>query len=359
MIYKSNYIFWGKLFSMIIAPYFKLLNLFRKKYNLKLINIKTILVTEYHRIGDVIIIAPILQSIKSKFPNAEIVLICNESSKELAEELKLADKVYGISAPWTNWSWSFLEWCKIRNFSKTLQSLDIDLAIDFKGDLRNSWFLWNTHPKLSFGYNTTGGDYFFTNVYTMNQNDHQYSRASKLIKEFDCSIKREKNKYHSALNGFIVIHPGASDLMRSWSDTYWEELVSLLIRRFKVSIVVTKDFSDLISNLKTKKLDIEYFEGSLVNFYKYISNQKCLIATDSMAGHLASYVGIPVITIYGSQNPDLTKPKNEYGKVIKPEKQCDHNRKHWRLCKLCIESISPKRVYDTVLKHVLYIERNL
>ena len=41
------------------------------------------------------------------------------------------------------------------------------------------------------------------------------------------------------------------------------------------------------------------------------------IAPDSMAGHLASYVGIPVITIYGSQNPDLTKPKNEYGRVIK------------------------------------------
>ena len=59
------------------------------------------------------------------------------------------------------------------------------------------------------------------------------------------------------------------------------------------------------------------------------------------------------------QNPDLTRPKNEYGKVIKPDKQCDHNRKHWRLCKLCIESISPRRVYDTVLKHVLYIERNL
>ena len=52
MVYKSNYIFWGKLFSMIIAPYFKFLNLFRKKYNLQLIDIKTILVTEYHRIGD-------------------------------------------------------------------------------------------------------------------------------------------------------------------------------------------------------------------------------------------------------------------------------------------------------------------
>ena len=253
MVYKSNYIFWGKLFSMIIAPYFKFLNLFRKKYNLQLIDIKTILVTEYHRIGDVIIIAPILRSIKSKFPNADIVLICNESSKELAEELKLADKVFGISAPWTNWSWSFLEWYKIRNFSKNLQSLDIDLAIDFKGDLRNSWFLWNTHPKLSFGYNTTGGDYFFTNVYTMNQNDHQYSRASKLIKEFDCSIKREKKKQVSFSFEWLYCYSSRSIRFEEILVWYLLGRVSQFTsRRFKVSIVVTKDFSDLISNLKMK-----------------------------------------------------------------------------------------------------------
>ena len=54
-----------------------------------------------------------------------------------------------------------LSWNGVKSETfQTLQSLDIDLAIDFKGDLRNSWFLWNTHPKLSFGYNATGGIIF-------------------------------------------------------------------------------------------------------------------------------------------------------------------------------------------------------
>ena len=160
MIYKPVYSLWAKTFSFLIAPYFKFFNLFRKKYDIQSINVKTILVTEYHRIGDVIIIAPILKSIKFQFPNAKIILICNESAKELADYLKLADEVIGVSVPWTNWGWSFLEWYKIRSFAKSLRSLSIDLGIDFKGDIRNSWFLWNIHPKISFGYDTTGEDIF-------------------------------------------------------------------------------------------------------------------------------------------------------------------------------------------------------
>lgn len=360
MVYKSSYIFWAKTFSTIIAPYFKILNLFRKKYDPKLIKIKTILVTEYHRIGDVIIIAPILKSIKSNFPNAKIILICSDSAKEIAEYLKLADKVIGVSVPWTNWRWSFLEWYKIRNFAKSFRLLGIDLAIDFKGDIRNSWLLWNIHSKVSFGYNTTGGGYFYTNPLVMNQSIHQYNRASKLIEEFGCRFSSDnESRYHSNKDGCIVLHPGASDFARSWPASHWMELARLLSKKFKVSIVITNDSFGFFQKFKTEEIELQYFEGSLVSFCNYINNQKFLIALDSMAGHLASYFGIPVISLYGSQNPSLTKPKNKYGKIIKPKTICNHDRNHWRLCKLCIESISPKTVYEIALKHILFIESNL
>jgi len=357
MIYKSSYIFWAKIFSVLIAPYFKFFNFFRKKYEIQSIDVKTILVTEYHRIGDVIIIAPILRSIKLNFPNAKIILICNESAKDLAEYLKLADTVIGVSVPWTNWGWSFLDWYKIRSFAKRLYSLDIDLAIDFKGDIRNSWFLWYTHPKVSFGYDTTGGGYFYTNSFVMDQNFHQYTRALKLIEKFGCQfISDKKSRYHSNKEGCVVLHPGASDPERSWPDYHWIELARLLSEKFKLSIIITNDSSNLVQKLKIADLELEYFEGSLISFCNYINNQKCLIALDSMAGHLASHFGIPVISLYGSQNPSLTKPKNKYGKIIKPKKICNHDRDHWRLCKLCIESISPRTVYEKVSEHILYVE---
>jgi len=357
MIYKPSYVFVAKFLSILIAPYFKFFNFFRKKHDIQSINVRTILVAEYHRIGDVIIIAPVLKSIKSKFPNAKIILLCNESAKELADYLELADEVIGVSVPWTNWRWSFLEWYKIWSFAKSLRSLGVDLGVDFKGDIRNSWFLWNTHPKISFGYETTGGGYFYTNTYVMDQNIHQNKRALKLIEKFGCrSSCDKKGRYHSSKDGYVVLHSGVSDLARSWPDSHWVELVRLLSSKFKVSIVMTKDSSNLVQKLKKEDLELQYFEGSLVRFCDYINNQKCLIALDSMAGHLASYFGIPVISLFGSQDPSLTKPKNQYGKIIKPKTICKHDRDHWRLCKLCVESISPRTVYEKAMKHILYIE---
>ena len=77
-LYSFYYIAIGYLISFIIAPYFKLANYFRPLYKLDEINVKVILVNEYHRIGDVLLIEPILRSLRAKFPEANIILICNK-----------------------------------------------------------------------------------------------------------------------------------------------------------------------------------------------------------------------------------------------------------------------------------------
>ena len=153
----------SRLISFFISPFYKILNYFRNNYRITDIEIKTILVTEYHRIGDVLIISPVLKSLKRKFPKAHLILICNREVGQLASHLNLADEISTMNAPWTNWDWSILSWWDIRSKAKSLSRKQIDLAFDFKGDIRNAWFLWLTRPKISFGYNTTGGNYFFTN----------------------------------------------------------------------------------------------------------------------------------------------------------------------------------------------------
>ena len=138
--------------------------------------------------------------------------------------------------------------------------LDIDLAIDFKGDIRNSWFLWKTHPKISFGYNTTGGGYFFTNSCAMDQKAHQYLRAFKLIEQFGCQlVKDNETRYRSKKKGCIVLHTGSSDLERSWPDSSWKELVRLLSEKFKVSLVITKESSSLFHRLRNRGIRIGVF----------------------------------------------------------------------------------------------------
>tara|TARA_B100000959_G_scaffold248298_1_gene275078 strand:- start:183 stop:1274 length:1092 start_codon:yes stop_codon:yes gene_type:complete len=352
-VYNKKIIFWSQIFSSLFYPYFKIINYFRPIFDLDSLEIKTILVTEYHRIGDVLIIEPVLRSIKKKYPNAHLILICNENVENLARYLGLADEVIPINAPWTNWSWSVLKWWRVRSFAKQLSSRQIDLAFDFKGDLRNGWFLWLTYPKVSFGYDTTGGGYFFTNPIKMNQGLHQLDRAEKMVSKIGCQLVDRQNTPQGLNdNGAVVLHVGATDQRRSWPTKNWITLVDMLSNKFKTSIVETNESKQLIEQLKKTNSQVEYYKGDLIEFTGWLAQQKCLVCPDSMAGHLAAYVQIPVVSLFGSQAPELTSPVTNLGVVVKPERPCDHKSNHWRLCRKCMESISPLTVYGVIYNHI-------
>ena len=346
-VYSKETVIISRLVSFFIAPYYKFLNLFRRNYRLKDIEVKTILVTEYHRIGDVLIIAPVLKSLKKKFPKAHLKLICNKEVGELASHLNLADEISTLNVPWTNWDWSFFSWWDIRSKAKNLSNKQIDLAFDFKGDIRNGWVLWLTRPKISFGYNTTGGNYFFTNPMEMNHNLHQLYRAFSLVSAVGCQQTDDlDDKWIFNDDGAVVIHVGATDDRRSWPIEHWIELVNYLTTKFKIAVVDVEGAQQLINKVGDDKLEI--FKGDLIEFQSWLVNQKCLVAPDSMAAHLAAYLKIPVVTIFGSQSPKLTSPITKKGLVISPETICDHRRNHWRLCSECMASISPDRVYKGI-----------
>lgn len=346
-VYSKETIIISRLFSFFVSPYYKFLNFFRHNYQITDIEIKTILVTEYHRIGDVLIIAPVLKSLKKKFPKAHLILICNNQVGQLASHLNLADEISTINVPWTNWNWSIFSWWDIRSKAKKLSIKQIDLAFDFKGDIRNGWFLWLTRPKISFGYNTTGGNYFFTNPTVMNQNLHQLYRAFNLISAVGCQQNEDQDaKWVFNNNGAVVIHVGATDHRRSWPLGHWIKLINLLANKFKIVIVDVKEAQQLIRKVSDSR--VELFKGDLIQFKSWLTNQKCLVAPDSMAAHLAAYLKIPTVTLFGSQDPQLTSPVAEKGLVITPEKRCSHQRDHWRLCSKCMNSITPEKVYQGI-----------
>ena len=345
-VYSNSTLYVSKIISALLAPYFKIINLFRPLNDLNSFSVQNILITEYHRIGDVIMIVPAVQALKKRYPEARITLICSPKTLDLAKHLDIANECIPFKAPWTNWSWNFIKWAKAVSFAKKLSRRNFDLAFDFKGDLRNNWLLWVIKPKLSFGYDTTGGKYFLSNAYKMNDKTHQTRRAFELVSKVGCNFNVGRKQNKSNYNGSIVFHAGASDKKRLWPIQHWEELADLTLPHYSLTVVNTFESIELVNLLKKRNPGIDIFHGSLVEFMKWLTHQRCLIAPDSMAGHLAALVGIPVISIFGSQSPDLTRPIGGDVRVIAPEKACMHRRAHWRLCYYCMKSVSPKRVFS-------------
>jgi len=350
-IYNPYYIFWSRIISMLIWPFYFFCNLSRKSYSLNNININSILICQYHRIGDVLIIAPVLHSLKKRYPQAHIILLCCQGAEQLSRDLKFVDEVIGVEVPWKNWNWSLIKWIKVRSFARRFRKRNIDIAIDFKGDLRNSWFLWHVRSKISLGYTDTGGSIFYTHPQQHPMGVHQTERSLRLISPLGCdSIMPDGKKYNYKDQDAIVLHAGGNDSRRAWPKDNWIQLADILSKNHQVAIVKTPETATLIECMKEREIKVEIFHGDLVQFKNWLRNQKMLIGNDSMPGHLAAYLGIPVITIFGSQDPNLTCPIGKWITIIKPDESCEHKRDHWRLCEKCMGAIDVERVSDAIIK---------
>lgn len=357
-VYSNVHLTLSNILGYVVSPYFLFFNLFRKKYYLKKIKVKKILILEYHRIGDVLIILPIIKSIRRRYPKSKIVLICCEESYGLIDHFNVVDKIIPVKMPWTDWGFSLKEWFKVINLIKKLRLEKADLAIDFKGDFRNNWFLWNLKAKVSMGFSPTGGSYFLTNSFKFSHKLHQRLRAEFIASKAGCDVL-EKTKINKInIDGRIALHPGSSDYRRSWTEKKWIKLLRLLTKKFKVTVIKTSDTYGLINIIKKNNYNVDIFSGDLIEFKLWLKDQILLIGVDSMAGHLAAELGVPTLSIFGSQNPSLTRPLGSFSAIVNPDKDCQHNKKHWRLCANCIDEIDEKDVYNSVVKLIKTVKKS-
>ena len=129
--------------------------------------------------------------------------------------------------------------------------------------------------------------------------------------------------------------------------------IFLILSLFIFACDEEKESEDIVHSVQKYKLPIYIFEGDIIQFKNWLKAQRLLIAPDSMAGHLAAYLGIPVISLFGAQNPELTKPLGDKNIIAKPSNECTHQRDHWRLCSACMKTIEPVSVRESVINLVM------
>tara|TARA_Y100000031_G_C8200115_1_gene375792 strand:+ start:133 stop:1215 length:1083 start_codon:yes stop_codon:yes gene_type:complete len=351
-IYHPRKLIISRFISSLIYPFVRIFIHNPITSDFKKDEIKKILVTEYHCIGDVLMIIPALRLIKSSFPKAELTLLTNSDASALAEVLEIADKIISFDFPWTGKT-DKIKYREAWDVAIKLKKENFDLGIDFKGDLRNLIFLWKTGSKFRIGFNGTGGNYFITHPFPFPFTVHQRDRSIQLLRSIGLNKKIDKSiidipNSTSDKKDFIVLHPGANHKARQWSKNNWIKLVELLEHSHKIALVKTNDSVKTITYLSEIYPDIFIFSDSLPNFGRWLQHQKMLIGMDSMAVHLAGVLGIPSLAIFGKQDPDLTKPKFNNSEFIIPENSCNHKNNHWRLCGKCTNSVKPEAVFEKI-----------
>ncbi|MDD3716019.1 MAG: glycosyltransferase family 9 protein [Candidatus Marinimicrobia bacterium] len=289
--------------------------------------IRRILVIDRCCIGDVIMIEPALSALREYYSDARVELLCVPAFKALAEKADMADRVYAYPA-------------------ETPYHEQFDMLINFHPDLRQIRLMKQVKSTYRAGFSFSGGARTLTHIIPYPYREHQVERPFALLEEMYIPVERQVPRLRVFENAKkdpkrILLHPGAKDSERRWPAKYWRRLITLLEESgYKPQMIAAPD----IRKLK----NIKYIEGDLLAVAAKIAGAALLIGCDSMAVHLAAALETPALAIFGSQDPDLTKPYGPYGHYIAPLQPCRHRRRNWRLCAKCMAEIRPSALMDKV-----------
>ncbi len=315
---------------------------------MELSNIHKILFITLSNIGDVILTLPVLSALKDNFPDALIDVVVGPRPEEVFKKDPRVSKVfiYNKAAALKD---------KMR-FIKRLKAERYDLAIDMKTSLL---------PALIAAKNRTG---LFPGP--KSKIKHKRLIHLEILKPFGIKYKEQrtiyiddesKNKIDKTLkdNGvkdtdtLIGMSPGSRSHLKQWKKQGFIDVISGIIKNPQYKVILIGDVSESglskeIANAVNRPGSIIDLTGktSLNELFALIERFNILLTCDSAAMHIASDLGVKVVAIFGSTDPEEYGPRGTRDIVIRRKLECSPCKK--AQCELgtheCMYSISAEEV---------------
>ncbi|MBI4982587.1 MAG: lipopolysaccharide heptosyltransferase II [Candidatus Omnitrophica bacterium] len=292
--------------------------------------IKKILFVTLSNIGDVVLTLPVLDYLKSNFPDSKITVIVGPRPAEIFKNNPNIAKLIIYDKE-----------LRLRSKIKLLLELRKE-SFDFVVDLRNSFFGFFIPAKYK-------SSFFVPESIKHMRDRHFYkikakipeleNKAQDLKLNFDKKslyLSEDDEKYIIEIlrqnniapeDKIVVISAGARSHTKRWPKEKFSELVGVIGKEFKVKIILVGDKDEAVIN----KYILEHAGYPVVDLSAktnlgqlgcLIKKAKLLVTNDSASLHLASYLDIAVVAIFGPTNDEKYGPWSEKSVVAKREIFC-------------------------------------
>ena len=307
---------------------------------------KNILVVRLAYIGDAILTQPVFKVIREAYPQARIDFLTGVHCKPLFQQDPAIDRVIAWDAPWfykTDLRSGIGKWLKI---VKLLRKENYDLAIDFRGDLRNiGLILWAAGIPVRVSYDSGGGRRLLTHPVKWVETKHKALFHLDILKAIGLKVwespipkisvhgptrvlLKQELEFRGIQEGkFIVIHPGSRLPLKQWPiEKYVKLAQKILEKSIQVIVIGSSEEKDLASTIANQSGSICFAGGyDLTEVAAILSLAKLAITNDSAPMHLSAAVGTPVIGIFGPSNPEETAPLGYGSRAVSIPMECRKN----------------------------------
>lgn len=311
--------------------------------------IRKILVIEMWLIGDIVLVSPLLQALRARFPDARITLLAKPHAEELLRHSGLVDEVIAFDFPWTATERKYqpgrYDRRAMGSLIGRLRRERFDLTIDCRMDVRSNIVAFATGAPHRIGYDFGGGSYLLTDALPASpdtlhkvddwlalleplddaawaQRDSSPSSAARLTPLLRVTADerveaRARLRALGVLDNDIVvgIHPGASNPRRRWplEDFAWVADSVLAGRRGKALIFLDPErFGEQMS----LGCDARFLSTTLRELMATLTHCDVLICNDSGPMHIADALGVPVVGVFTTGNPVWHRPYGNNQKSV-------------------------------------------
>ena len=126
--------------------------------------------------------------------------------------------------------------------------------------------------------------------------------------------RRDSNK--------ILIHPGSGSKRKRWPLSQFRQIEALLTAEgFQTEFVLGPAEEDLLGDLQDQGRKIHML-FDLIELVQLLQAAGGYIGNDSGASHLAAFVGLPTLVIFGPADPVRWRPNGTNVEIVRPELSC-------------------------------------
>lgn len=279
----------------------------------------SILIVDGFLIGDGILLRPLLIALVERYEKThDIFVISGNHSEYIYSDLSSRITIIDLQFPWCVYDYSFKRIFKLFALWLKLFFMNIEIALEPRGDFRNVAWTSLACPKQLIGFNFTGGDTLLTTIVPDNgEIVHLFEHTSRLgavlglsVKEDDMIMKPLVQKQNKKFR--IGISFAGSQPLKSYPEELGLALLNSLADLADCEIwyiLAPQENVYTIEKLEQKlKGKVQYFKGNFEQYFNFIMQLSCYIGMDSGGGHLCSMFGIPSVIIFGTQEPSYCRP---------------------------------------------------
>jgi len=341
-------------------------------------NVNRILVRSTNWVGDAVMSLPALEALRTRLPQAEIVLLSKPWVSELYRHHPAINRqiIYDRAG----------EHRGPLGFSKLIRELRaerFDAALLLPNSFHAAWTAWLARIPLRIGYARDGRGLLLNDaiepphpaaygheVYYYLQLLFRSGLIEKprAVEEVQLHLSDAENNWSLkklatlGLGGprFLVgLAPGAAfGPAKRWLPDRFSELADRVVGALNADVLIfgsaaERPLAEQIAGAMKHTPVITAGETSLRQLLALMARCRLMICNDSGPMHLAAALGVPLVAIFGSTDERATGPLGARVRIVKHEVQCSPCGR--RLCPIdfrCMHLISVEEVFRATLELV-------